>query len=212
MTDAREHRIARVIGAVARQAIEDRGLTFIALLDLYEPEAQLAHRMLWEVLGEDWTTTLHSAAEELELVLHAPVRVSERTLREETLRVAARLRPGALIANPANKTALLLGGALPPDPFFPLGDVWASDVAELAGGWSAPDDVVALAERAGGIEALDRALRGAIDARDPSALDALPAGVGEDVRAALARGRAARVGPVLVPKIGARTIGIDLDE
>jgi hypothetical protein len=115
-------------------------------------------------------------------------------------------------ACPVNKTALLLGGALPPERILPLGDVWASQVQEMAGGWSAPDAVVALAARAGGIEVLDAALARWLERRDTAALDELPADVRDEVRARFAAGRADRVHPVVVPRLTARTLGADLFE
>jgi hypothetical protein len=108
-------------------------------------------------------------------------------------RMRARLMDGALPAHPANKTALLLGGELPPEPLLPLGDLWAGDVVALAGGWSAPDEVRRLADAAGGIAALDAALRALIDGRGAAALDALPAAARSEVRRRLAAGRASRI-------------------
>ncbi|HEU4559850.1 MAG TPA: hypothetical protein VFS20_18505, partial [Longimicrobium sp.] len=131
-------------------------------------------------------------------------------LRHEIRRLRARLTPGALAAHPANKTALLLNATLPPEPLLPLGDLWASEVAELAGGWSAPGTVTRIAGQAGGIEALDDALRAYVDRRDPAGLDALPTEAADAVRRVLAAGRGARMHPVIVPKVGTRTLGVDL--
>lgn len=208
---AREMRIAEVIGAVARQALADRGRTRIALLDDGGPEAELAARLLTAVLGVDAVERVADGGG-VESVLHAAEGVSPARRAEEMRRTRARLMDGALPAHPASKTALLLGGELPPEPLLPLGDLWASDVAALGGGWSAPEEVRALADAAGGIEALDAALRGLIDGRDAAALDALPAEVGDAVRRRLAAGRASRIFPRVVPKLGGRTLGVDLFE
>lgn len=123
----------------------------------------------------------------------------------------SRLVYGALPAHPANKTALLLG-ELPPEPLLPLGDLWATDVLALCGGWSASPEVEALAADAGGIEVLDGALRRLIDGRDAAALDALPPGIAERIRAMLVAGSAARRYPHVVPKLGGRTLFADLYE
>ncbi|HYW14352.1 MAG TPA: hypothetical protein VE871_20460, partial [Longimicrobium sp.] len=85
-------------------------------------------------------------------------------------------------------------------------------VAVLAGGWSAPPHVTAVAEAAGGIDALDAALRGWIDGRDRAALDRLPREAADRIRVMLAAGSASRRNPRLVPKLGGRTLCLDLME
>ncbi|HSU13426.1 hypothetical protein [Longimicrobium sp.] len=210
MTDLREPRIAAIAGAVARQALADRGASRIALLDDGGPEAELAARMLVSTLGADAVLRITVADGEMESVLHLAPEVSREQWAEEMRRMRARLAVDAIAAHPANKTALLLGGELPPEPLLPLGDLWASEVAALAGRWSAPEPVRRIAEAAGGIEALDAALRGSIDTRDPAALDALSSDAASAVRRALAAGRPSRLHPRIVPKIGARTLGVDL--
>lgn len=211
--NARLRRMREVVGAIARQALADRGLRRVALLDDGGPEAALAARLLEDLGGADAVVRVRSEGGELEPLLQrlAPESGAARA-EDELRRLRARLLPGALPAHPANKTALLLGGELPPEPLLPLGDLWASEAAELAGGWSAPDHVARLAEAAGGVGALDDALRGWVDHRDPGALRALPAEVAERVRAAFAAGRASRVFPHVVPKLGTRTLYVDLFE
>lgn len=121
-------------------------------------------------------------------------------------------RDNVLAAHPANKTALLLGVSVPFTRLLPLGDLYASQVEALAGGWTAPLIVHALADRAGGVTVLDRALSALVDERRDAraALTPLPAAVRPDVLAAFERGRFARGHIGLVPKLGARTLGIDL--
>ena len=212
MSDAREGRIADVVGAVARQALLDYGARRVALLDDGGPEAVLAARLLVRALGEDAIVRVADVPPGLESSLQPAGRVPEDVLRREARRLLARLTPDALPAHPANKTALLLSGPLPPEPLLPLGDLWASEVAALAGGWSAPELVTGIAQAAGGIEALDAALRRWIDARDPAGLDALPAPAADAVRRAFAAGRASRLASHVVPKLGWRTLGLDLLE
>jgi len=210
MTDPREPRIAVIVGAVARQALADRGAARIALLDDGGPEAELAARLLVSTLGDGVVARITVADAEMESVLHLAPELSRERAAEEMRRMRARLAADAVPAHPANKTALLLGGELPPEPLLPLGDLWAGEVAALAGDWSAPEPVRRIAESAGGIEALDAALRGYVDARDPAALGALPPAAADAVRRALAAGRASRLNPRIVPKIGPRTLGVDL--
>jgi hypothetical protein len=210
MTDPREARLAAIVGAVAQQALADRGATRIALLDDGGPEAELAARLLAAALGAGAGVRVTAREGEMESVLHLAPELSPARAREEVRRLKARLLADAVAAHPANKTALLLGGELPPEPFLPLGDLWASEVAALAGNWSAPDAVRRIAEQAGGIEALDGALRAHVDGRNPAALDALPREAAKAVRRALAAGRPSRLHLRIVPKVGTRTLGVDL--
>jgi L-fucose isomerase-like protein len=205
------NRVAEVIGAVARQALADRGVSRIALLDDGGPEARLALSILRGELGDDAVISIDTTDVDTEPLLRE-LTVDTRRIDEEVRRMRARLKDDALPAHPANKTALLLGGELPPEPLLPLGDLWATDVLALGGGWSASPEIERLAQDAGGIEALDGALRRLIDGRDASGLDALPAEVAARVRTMLQAGSAARRYPCIVPKLGGRTLFADLYE
>jgi hypothetical protein len=209
MSEARWIRVAEIVGAVARQALADRGLSRIALLDDGSEQADLAARLLAHGLGEAAVVRVTVTAAEVEPLLPAWPGVPRDRVDDELRRMRARLTD-ALPAHPASKTELMMGGPLPPEPLLPLGDLWASEVAELAGAWSAPGPVMRIAQQAGGIEALDDALRAYVDCRDPAGLDALPAEAADAVRRALAAGRAGRMYPTIVPKVGARTLGVDL--
>jgi hypothetical protein len=209
---AMELRVGAVIRAVARQALADRGLTRIALLDDGGPEAALAARMLGAEGGAEALVRVTVEAGEVEPILHLLGALDGTRAAEEARRLRARAVPGALAAHPANRTALLLGREIPPEPLLPLGDLYASEVAAMAGGWSAPREVMEMAAAAGGIEALDDALRRWIDRRDPRGMDGLPGDAAEAVRRAFAAGRAARTWPRLVPRLGHRTLGVDLHE
>jgi hypothetical protein len=211
MMGAARHRVAEVIGAVARQALADRGVSRIALLDDGGPEARLALSILRGALGDDAVVSIDTTDVDTEPLLRE-LTVDTRRIDEEVRRMRARLKDDALAAHPANKTALLLGGAPPPEPLLPLGDLWATEVLALGGGWSASPEIERLAEDAGGIQALDGALRRLVDGRDAAGLDALPAEVAERVRTMLAAGSAARRYPHVVPKLGSRTLFADLYE
>jgi hypothetical protein len=207
----RAGRIAEVVVAVARQLLIDRGVSRLALLDDGSPEARLAAGWLEHGLGAGALVRVQEPAAELESLLQSAADADEKTrVRFEGIRFTARLLKDVALVNPANKTAILLSGDLPPEPLLPLADLYASEVRELAGDWSAPDPVRALAEVAGGIEVLDQALRDRFEGRNPGALDGLPGDAGDAVRAALARGRAARRAFYVVPKLGTRTLGVDL--
>lgn len=117
-----------------------------------------------------------------------------------------------LAAHPANKTTLLLGPHFPAEPLLPLGDLYASQVKELAGGYNLPDQVQSLAERAGGIDALDRALQLRFESWLPAeqAAEELPKAARGPFLEAVRAGRFWRERAGLIPKLSARTIGVDL--
>lgn len=208
---ARADRVRALVGIVARRTLADWGAKRLALLDDGSPEADLAAEWLSDSLAADSVVRVSDPGVGVESLLQTE---AGETGRErawiEGIRLRARMLPDTLVAHPANKTALLLGGALPPEPFLPLGDLYASEVAELAGGWSAPPEVRALAERVGGVGRLDEALRNLLDERDPRGLRGLGPADATAVQDALSRGRPSRVGGRIVPKIGYRTLGVDL--
>lgn len=212
MTHPAEGRIAEIVGAVARQALADFGRTRIALLDDGGVEAALAARLLSRTLGEDAVVRVTTDGAGVEPFVPLADGVPSWRMEEEVRRLRARLMDGVLPAHPASKTALLLRGELPPEPLLPLGDLWATDALALAGGGGLPPEVAEIAGAAGGIDALDAALRGWIDGRDASALDRLPREAAERIRALLRAGSASRRNPRIVPKLGGRTLCVDLME
>ncbi|HET9984786.1 MAG TPA: hypothetical protein VFQ38_14410 [Longimicrobiales bacterium] len=215
----RRERIGMVVAGVVSQAARDAGARRIVLLDDDSAEARLAFEWCRAALGDDavvsvaaepFASALREMGEEL------PAQSDDR-LADEARRLAARLEAArgepALLAHPANKTVLLLAGLdMPPEPILPLGDLYATEVQALAGGWSGPAPVRALADIAGGIGMLDGALRAFFDERRPlaEALSLLPEDARGQVVAALEAGRFGRRRVGLVPKLGARTLGVDL--
>lgn len=123
---------------------------------------------------------------------------------------ALRFSGHGLAINAANKTELLLGAAAPA-AVFPLGDLYASEVAAMCGSFELSPAARELADAAGGIEPLDQALRKLLDERrDPAAaFQHIPA-LREPVLRRLQQTRFRRARSGIVPKLGARTIGIDL--
>lgn len=181
---ARAAHVAAVVAAVVRQAVRDAGAAGVLVREPGSHEGRLVR---------EWCEDVVPAGEH-----------EHALLRGE--------REDALTAHPANKTALLLGGRIPPEPLLPVGDLYASQIEALAGGWTAPAVVRELAERAGGIAALDGALAALVDERRAAgpALATLPPAVRPAVLAAFEQGRFARRRVGIVPKLGARTLGIDL--
>lgn len=120
--------------------------------------------------------------------------------------------PGAgIVVIPATKTALLLGDTLRGDIFL-FGDLFFTQLAGL-GVLIEPEPASAeLAALCGGAETLDGVLQRFFD--DRLGWELAAAGMAEPVRTRLrerldaARFQRAQVG--LVPKLGSRTLGIDL--
>jgi hypothetical protein len=179
-------RIGRIVGTVCTEAVRASGATGVVVLDDWTPEGELAYEWLVAALGEDrvWRAASHGD------------NVDGR----------------ALLAHPVNRTALLLGGRPPLADLLPLGDVGASHVEALSGSCSAPDSVRELARAAGGPGPLDTALARLLEERRPAseALAGLDPDVARRLLDCLDAGRWFRLYPRLVPKLGFRTLGIDL--
>jgi hypothetical protein len=117
---------------------------------------------------------------------------------------------GGLPVSAASKTELLLAGPGAPANLYPLGDLYSSDLAQW-GVIELHDELRALSREAGGIEPLDRVLRRLLDERRPAdaAFADLPH-IRDAVMTRLQKTRFRRANLGIVPKVGARTIGIDL--
>jgi hypothetical protein len=191
-------RVERVVRGVCAGAVRDSGAAGVVVLEDWTPEGELACEWLVRELGEARVWRAASLASN----------VQGRT----TPALEAALLREALVAHPANRTALLLGGRIAFADLFPLGDLWASEVEALTGRWSAPPDVEALAGSAGGAAALDAAVRALLgpgtDAGPP--LPGMSPEAAGELRRLYGRGRWWRLRPRVVPKLGNRTLGIDL--
>jgi len=210
---SRSH-LTLVVGAVVRSVLDASQADVVVLLDDGSPEARLCNSLLAEILPAERLQVAGADDPDLEPVLRygrANAPEGGHRVRLEAARYSARLRTDGLVTCAANKTALLLA-PLPPDPLLPLGDVYATQVGSLAEGWSVPDEVAHLASLAGGMEALDEALFRRLDLRMPTGLDSLPEAARRAVEEALHRHRHSRKYPAVVPKIGSRTLGVDLHE
>lgn len=189
--------IGSIIAGVVAQALEDARADALVLIADGSPEGALAERLLRPHLGERLVQAQAASP--------APTGVLEAWAR------AAASHPSALVAVPTSKTGALLGAALP-GPLLPLGDLWASQVAALCGAWSAPRPICDLVAAAGGIDVLDGALAALVDQRrhPEEAVSSLPDDVAGTLLALWDAARFVRRRLGLVPKLGARTIGVDL--
>lgn len=215
--DAARARVGGVVAEVVRQAVRDAGAAGVVLMDDGSPEAALAAEWCARAVGAVavWRVPRPRPAEVRSCVAALGGDIAEGDAVEEAHRFRCRLvaaARGALVAHPASKTVLLLASRLPPEPLLPLGDLYAGQVAALAGAWTGPPDVVRLADAVGGVAVLDAALYAWLEER--RTFDVVAASLGPkaaaEVRRAFEAGRFARRRVGLVPKLGWRTLGIDL--
>ena len=197
--------VQSIVADVVHEAVRASGAAGVVILDDWTPEGELAYEWLVPVLGEEavWrgasvASNLHDTGVDL---VDAQLLGAWHAAREKDM----------LIVHPATKTALLLAGPLPRADLLPLGDLYASQLVQLAGGWSVPqalEEVVATA----GIDAVDRALMRLVDDRMPAnaAFEGLDSHIADAVVRLYTQGRYFRLRPRLVPKLGARTLGVDL--
>jgi hypothetical protein len=195
-------RLRALVVGVIRGALETTARAGVVVLDDGSPEAELLGQWCTQELGSQRTWRAHGPVD-------APAHAGE-ALRYRARTLA--IEQNALTAHPANKTALLLAADWPVEPLLPLGDLYASQIAALTGGWSGPADVKRLVELAGGIESVDRALGSWFEQWRPAdvAVGELPAECRGPFLEAVRRGRFWRERAGLIPKLSVRTIGIDL--
>lgn len=188
--------VAAVIGGVVAAAARDAGRSRIVVVDQAPPESGLLERLLRD--GPFGLTVERVSGSDAD------------DARARARRTAGR---DGLVVDPVNKTVAVLFPELLAEPVLPLADLYATQLRALAGDWSAPEPCRELIDRVGGVDAVDRFLTRHLDERRPldEALSTIPDSA---ARAAL-RGRflagwwwRRRVG--VVPKLGSRTLGIDL--
>lgn len=223
-------RLASTVGRVIAEALRNARAERLILLDDGSGEAELAARWcggelpcgsVLRVRGPR-DDALESHLQVVEEVLGSGetefdnrVELKEPGSRTEIRRLIGRLlasRHHGLVASPVNRTVALLESAPIPEPLLPLGDLWASRVAELTGSWSGPPHVRRLAEACGGIQDLDAALtRWARRDEGPEPARAgLSRSAHAQLSAAIESARFARTRVGLIPKLGDNTAGIDL--
>lgn len=168
-----------------------------------EPETRIA----FVIRGVVRQAMVDAGAEGLRLG-HAPTTGS--ALIERWCGTAFQLNGNALVVSAASKTDLLLAGPAPGADLYPLGDLYASELA-VWGVTEVDPRLRAITQQVGGIEQLDGVLRALLDERRPpdAAFAGLPH-IRDAVMKRLQGTRFRRAHMGIVPKLGARTIGIDL--
>lgn len=194
----RLERIAAVVAGVVTAAARDACRTRLVVLGHDSPEGALLERCL----------AMAGVGLPVEGV---PVGADDAG---DDAHALARRRAGdaGLLLNPASKTVAVLWPETLAEPVLPLADLYASQIAGLAGGWSGPAAARDLVERAGGVEAVDRFLAAHLDERRPieGALAGIPEPAATELRDRLAAGWWWRRRLGVVPKLGHRTLGLEL--
>lgn len=194
-------RVERIVCGVVEAALLAAGAHGLLVLEDRSPEGELVYGWLQRAFGDKAQRVA---------VVASNVQGMEPA---DAHRLAAERAYGRLlVVHPVNRTMLLLGGAPPRADLLPLGDVAASWIRRLHGDCTLSGDVLAAADAVGGLDRLDAVLAAWIDGRADSAaavadLDPAAAAL---ITELYERGRFYRLWPRLVPKLGARTLGIDL--
>jgi hypothetical protein len=197
-------RVERVVRGVCAEAVRAAAAGGIIVLDDWTPEGELVYEWLVRELGEAQVWRAASVSSNVQGLTAAEAQAVGAWRSAQAER--------ALVAHPANRTALLLGGRLPAADLLPLGDVWASEVEALTGRWSAPPAVESFIAGAGSVHDVDVALRRLVEQRAAAehATAGLPPAAASELLGLYRQGQWWRLRPRIVPKLGTRTIGIDL--
>lgn len=159
------------------------------------------------VAGVVRQAVLDAGVQHLKVFRHHP---HQAQLIEEWCGIESSDELPALTVSAANKTELLLQGGQRAD-LFPLGDLYATDIALLSGQYDLSPEAEAVVAESGGIEIVDEMLRGLIEERrSPGEVFAARPQLQQSFMQLLERNRFHRMRIGVVPKIGARTLGIDL--
>lgn len=203
-----ESHIARVIQGVLREAQEERGSRGFVLAGPPGPEGALIRRWLSGAgltVREPGDEAVEAAARSLRASGVDAAHATEAARRAVAWAVAE--AETLIEVGHETKTHLVLEGCTA--PVVPLGDLWASQVSELAGGVAPP--VLLRSEPPEMLIAVDRALASFLEGG--CAWSEVTAELPDRVALSVRRGlrRAANASrPPLVPKVSAWTPGLDL--
>jgi hypothetical protein len=212
-----EDRVARVVVAVVAQAIREADAHGVVLVSAPRPETALLERWLAAaaitVLLPD-SEVVRLVADSLGAIKGTDTSEIVARSREEARRAAARTmanQEGLIPISAANKTELIWAERLPPEPLLPLGDLYASQIHALAGSCTAPPPLTDIEPAR--LRAVDKAIARVVDGGDrPSTAFAdLPSELRDAAHSALRRSVWKGTLSPIVPKLGGRTLGLDLE-
>ena len=117
----------------------------------------------------------------------------------------------SLTVSSVNKTVLLLAGIEQPVDLSPLGDLYASELGQFCPGSRLSGSAAEFANMAGGVDILDDCLRKLLDERrEAEAAFAAAPHLREPLMRRMQQTRFRRTRAGIIPKVGPRTVGIDL--
>ena len=212
-----EDRIARVVVAVVAEAIREADAQGVVLASSPRPETALLERWFSAAAitvkipdGE----VVRAVADSLEASLGRDTPEAVARSQQEARRAAARVianREELIPVSAANKTELIWAERLPPEPLLPLGDLYASQIHALAGACTAPLPLLGI--EPGRLRAVDKAIAQVVDdgVRPDVAFPELPTELRDAALSAMHRSAWKATLPPVVPKLGRRTLGVDLE-
>lgn len=212
-----EDRIARVVVAVVAEAIREADARGVVLASSPRPETALLERWFAAAaitVKMPAAEVVRAVADSLEASLGGDASEPVARSSEEARRAAARVvanHEGLIPVSAANKTELIWAERLPPEPLLPLGDLYASQIHALAGDCTVPPPLADIEPHQ--LRAVDEAMARVVDdgIRPDVAFAELSPELRDAVISAMRRSAWKGTLPPVVPKLGRRTLGVDLE-
>jgi hypothetical protein len=206
------NRSCQIVIGVVREALRSSGRAGVALSGGGPEEALLGAWL--EAARIPFTTPGESALGLAKGLLSSLGPADSRLLAAEASGLAGwalAWAEGLLLVGTANKTCLLLSPTQPVQSVLPLGDIYASRVEEMAGESTRPPCLIGASFEQ--LLAVDRALEAYYvgEFGKDAAFWGVDPGLRETVLAALDEARRGWHPKPLIPKLGDRTLGLDLD-
>ncbi|MEE8148655.1 MAG: hypothetical protein V3T24_13685 [Longimicrobiales bacterium] len=212
-----EDRVARVVVAVVAEALREADARGVVLASSPGPETALLER--WFAAAAITVKTpdaevVQAVADALETNRSGDAAEAAAWANEEARRAVARLiaaREELIPMSAANKTELIWAKRLPPEPLLPLGDLYASQIHALAGACTAPPPLAGIDPDR--LDAVDKAVAQVVEdgVRPDVAFAQLPSELRDAAISAMTRSAWKATLPPVVPKLGRRTLGVDLE-
>lgn len=206
-----QNRPFTIITAVVRVALRSSGRSGVVVAG-GGPEQTLLGEWLRKA-GIPFVTPGEPALEQAQALLGS-VRIGDPEMAAESSGLAGWGLAWAeklLLLGTSNKTCLLLSPTKPVQSVLPLGDIFATQVAELAGAATLPPCLRGVPPEE--IRAVDEALGAYYEGGfgEDTAFDGLDLHLRDAVLSALAEARRGWHPRPLIPKLGRATLGLDLD-